>query len=308
MTIIRLFLLALLFLQTQTAFVQDAPNPADYDITKCQTLDEVNAAKAAEKELIEIRGSYMFKTRDGYSPLYPSLRRALEEREKLGISSSKPADQPQKAGNVVYNPLTIIYPFTGIAEDKLVKFEIEDGSKIESSKVMLHAEPYSFDEITFGPLNFRQKGFYFAVTGHFLAEETVKDATGQLEYHVGAAVVSKTGDVLWKQYGKVNHEQGFHALAAVENPAGEPQFLLVFLLAKGKLEKQLARVDPFPVFDAKPFDYHVLASIALDVAPNWFPPMDEIAKEEYLKLYREEQQKQAERPLPNRPLPPTGKN
>lgn len=307
MKIALLFLIALFLLQTQTAFVQTAPNPADYDITKCKTLEEVNAAKAAGKEMIEIRGSYMFKTSNGYSPLYPSLRRALDERHKLGMSSNTASSSPQPTSNMVFNPLSIIYPFTEIAEDQTVKFEIEDGSKIESSKVMLHAEPYSFDEITFGPLNFRQKGLYFAVTGHFVAEAAVKDPTAQLEYHVGSAVVSKEGDVLWKHYGKVDKTQGFHSLAQVENTTNEPQYLLVFLLAKGKLDKQLARIENFPVIDAKPFDYHVLSSIALDISPNWFPPLDEIAKEEYLKLYREEQQKRAANPLPNRPITPTGK-
>lgn len=300
--------LALLILFTTSVNAQNKPNPADYDIAKCKTLEEVNAAKESGREFIEIRGSYMAKIGEKkYTVLYPSLRRAIEEKNKyLPVTSSSDNETAVYTGNTYFNPLSIIYPFTEIQDGKTLQFEIMDEVKVPSSSVMLHAEPYSFDEITFGPLNFKQKGFYFAITGHFLAEATVKDSTEGLEYFVGASVVSKTGDVIWKHYGVTDNEQGFRCLAVVENPRVEPEFLLVFLLAKGKLEKQLSRFENFTGSDASPYEYHVLSSVALEIAPNWLPPLDKIAQEEYLKLYREEQQKHANQPLSGKKAKPFG--
>jgi hypothetical protein len=292
---------------TTTVFSQGNPNPADYDIAHCKSLEEITAAKEAGKDFIEIRGSYMAKIGDKkYTVLYPSLRRAIAERDKYVPTSKSNDESAIYTGKTYYNPLSIIFPFTEIAEDQSVQFEIMDGIKIPSTKVMLHAEPFSFDQITFGPLNFKQKGFYFAIAGHFSQEETIKAATGELEYFVGASVVSKTGDVIWKQYGNTGKDQGFHCLAEVKNMSVEPEFLLIFLLAKGKLDKQLSRLPNFPDVDAKPYEYHVLSSIALEIAPNWLPPLDAIAQEEYLKLYREEQQKHLDNPKSGQKAKPFG--
>lgn len=307
LSISSLFLVLLIICST-SVYAQNKPNPADYDIAKCRTLEEVNAAKEAGKEFIEIRGSYMAKIGEKkYTVLYPSLRRALEEKNKyIPSTSSSDSDTAVYTGNTYFNPLSIIYPFTEIQKDNTLQFEIMDEVKIPSSTVMLHAEPYSFDEITFGPLNFKQKGFYFAITGHFLAEATVKDSTEGLEYFVGASVVSKSGDVLWKHYGTTDSEQGFRCLASVKNTRAEPEFLLVFLLAKGKVEKQLSRFENFTGSDATPYEYHVLSSVALEIAPNWLPPLDKIAQEEYLKLYREEQSKHSSQPLSGKKAKPFG--
>lgn len=304
---VSIFFIAILFLSISTAFAQDTPNPDDYDIAHCKTLEDVKAAKEAGKEFIEIRGSYMAKIGDQkYTVLYPSLRRAIEERNKYVPSTSTDDETAVYTGKTYFNPLSIIYPFTDLAEDKTMQLEIMDGVKIPATKVMLHAEPYSFDNITFGPLNFKQRGVYFAVAGHFFAESIIQEATGDLDYHVGASVVSKTGDVIWKQYGDTDQEQGFHCLATIEKPQIEPAFLLVFLLAKGKLNKQLSRIENMPEVDATPYDYHVLSSIALEVAPNWLPPLDEVMQEEYLKLYREEQQKHLKKPDPGQKAKPFG--
>lgn len=282
---------------------QDRPNPEDYDIATCKTLEDVNKAKAAGREFINLNGSYMFKYGDEYKGLYPSLRRAIDERTKLGVPSSGGEEERVYRGKTYFNPLSIIYPFTVLGEDKKsMRFEVPDGEVVDSSKVMLHVEPYSFANISFGLVNMRQHGFHFAVTGEFHAEDVVKEATGHLEYSVGTAVVSKEGDVLWKQYGIVDQNQGFRSIKKVESPPSPPEYLLVFLLAKGKLNKQLSRFEDAPQLDAKPYVYHVLSSSALEIADNWYPPIDDITKEEYLKLYKQEQQKRGSSLHPN--LPP----
>ncbi len=295
--------IALFITLSHSVMAQDRPNPEDYDIATCKTLEEVNEAKAAGREFINLNGSYMFKYGNDYKGLYPSLRRAIGERAKLG---GIPGDEDQPIeylGKTYFNPLSIIYPFTELGEDKKrLRFEVPEGEAVESSQVMLHVEPYSFTDISFGLVNMRQHGFYFAVTGEFHAEDVVKDATGHLEYSVGTAVVSKEGDVLWKQYGDADENQGFRSIKKVKNPQSPPEFLLIFLLAKGKLNKQLSRFNDSPEIDAQPYTYHVLSSSALEIADNWYPPIDDITKEEYLKLYKEEQQKRGSSLNPK--LPP----
>ena len=72
----------------------------------------------------------------------------------------------------------------------------------------------------------------------------------------------------------------------------KPSFLLLFSVAKGKLEKMLKASEEIPGMDATSYDYHVLCSCALEVAPNWFRPVsDEIFKEEYEKLMKEDSEK-----------------
>jgi len=107
---------------------------------------------------------------------------------------------------------------------------------------------------------------------------------------VGAAVIGAKGSTLWKSYGSADSDLGFKCIDKIAPTTDKPEFLLVFMLAEGKLKEMIRPSKAIPEMNASPYDYHVLCSAALDVGPDWFPPIRNEVMDEYqneLKKYED---------------------
>lgn len=129
---------------------------------------------------------------------------------------------------------------------------------------------------------------FFAVTGSITEKETIEWPLEERNFWVGASVVGQDGVVLWQTYGQVQENGDFACVKRLPTTRVMPQFLLLFLLAKADLETNLRPTEDIPEIDATPYGYHVLASSALEMAPNWLPPLEEVFQEELEKLMQEE--------------------
>ena len=167
---------------------------------------------------------------------------------------------------------------------KQVVFETPGGEKVPSSKVMIHAEPMVFNSISFGKIDLKKKGWYFAVTGKIDIKDNVEIDKKNLQFFAGSAVLGKGGDILWKTYGTVDNALGFKCLAPVTPSTIPTENLLIFVVAKGKIAKMQGADQGSQPADASGYDYHVLCSAILEMGQNWYPPIDETAKEEYDKM------------------------
>ncbi len=243
---------------------------------------------------------------------------------KTSSSMPRSATPAVQQGSPYYNPQLILFPFVEYKPDRRILLSIPGGQTVEASQVMIHPEPLEFENITFGmidlslftkspqspsvaespiststpslPDNSNQPvGKYFAVTGRIAARETIAMPTAPLTYWVGAAVIGKDESVLWRQYGEVDNTLSFKCIGRMPETRIESEYLLLFTLAKGKLDFNIRPLPQFPELNAKPYSYHVLCSSTLEMGPNWFPPLQAATKAEYDKMmesmYREKIEK-----------------
>ena len=105
-----------------------------------------------------------------------------------------------------------------------------------------------------------------------------------LQFFVGAAVIGKGGDVLWKTYGAVDNDLGFKCIAPIPPSTIPTENILLFSLAKGKIAKMQGGDPTAVAIDASGYEYHVLCSAIIEMGKDWFPPIDEAATAEYNKI------------------------
>jgi len=265
-------------------------------VTMCRSLDELKQAKARGDLFInigsEFSSSYYVRIGSDYKGPFQSLataKKVLEEYRKKAKETGVNLDNYQ-GKDVVYNPGLVIFPFVELAPEKKVLFTVPEGKTVDSSKVMIHPEPLVFNGIKFGRIVLGQQGPYFAVTGQASSRAIVSLPTDSLKFWVGAAVIGAKGSTLWKSYGSADSDLGFKCIDKIAPTTDKPEFLLVFMLAEGKLKEMIRPSKAIPEMNASPYDYHVLCSAALDVGPDWFPPIRNEVMDEYqneLKKYED---------------------
>jgi len=320
---------AFIFLLPINILAQTLSQAAAKEVTKCRTIEDVYKAKKADVVFFEFKERFFVKIGSEYKGPFRYLVSAKKLLNQQTIDSAKkqnaiqkntetsgksnPSQSPQGKDSAVYNPQLILFPFVEYTADNKMLFSIPGGQTIAASHVMIHPEPLEFENVSYGvidlelftknaPKKLKQqaqpirpgapKGKYFVVTGQLTARPGVKMPTATLEYSVGAAVVGKNGALLWRQYGSVEKDRTFKCVGRLPSSRIKPEFLLLFSLAKGKLEKNIRPLAKFPELDAKPYDYHVLCSSNLEVGANWFPPLEAATKEEYQKLMKAMKDKQ----------------
>ncbi len=287
-----LFLSTLILTLFIPAFTQEDAAEEKAEITQCETLEEVKAAQNRGDRYIEFKNRYYVRVGLDYHGPYRSFKTAenlLKQYEKKAEEEGISLDH-YLGKDVLLNPQLMIYPFMEVVDEETIRFEVPKGDKVNSTKVMLHPEPFLFENVKFGKIRFPEDE-YFAVTGKIVSRSVVPLATDEVKLSVGAAVVNKEGDVLWKQYGDTNEASlEFKCIAPIENNNNPPELLLIFSIADGKIDKMLKPFDSIPDMDVDQYDYHVLNSAALEMANNWFPPLKEDLKAEYEKELNKYQQ------------------
>ncbi|MFB3786435.1 MAG: hypothetical protein ACE15F_08700 [bacterium] len=256
--------------------------------------------ETAKKVLQQYRGKQL----PASGPVSPATQPAA--------AASQPAGKVQGATGLVYfYPELVLYPFVQLTSEGTQQLQVPGNERVDAAKVMIHPEPFVFSEISFGMIDpnligrllhaeeqrLKELGIapptanpqnsenrYFAVTGTISPRESVTVPGGALTYWVGAAVVGNDGSVLWQNYGPVDNEGRFKCFEQLIPTAIPPQFLLLFTLAKGALATNLRPTPDYPSLDASAYPYHVLASTTLKLDANWLPPLDEVMREEYMKL------------------------
>jgi hypothetical protein len=258
---------------------------AEDNVVHCQTLEDIEQAKKKGAIYIEKSGYYFVRLGSEYKGPY----RQLDTAKKLYLDFQQKASMQGLIANEkgVYNPRLIIDPFVREDQDKKILFTIPGGESVPAAKVMIHPEPLEFEELTFGKINLKAKGDYFAVTGHITIPDTIPFTAADFTVHVGATVIGKAGAVLWQNYGPVEKNLDFKNIAPLTATTTPPEHLLLFTIAKGKLPKMLSNQKGIQPINAVPYDYHVLCSAILEIDATWFPPIEEMAKEEYDRMMKE---------------------
>lgn len=295
-----------------SALAQDAvENP--YPVTECKSVAEVQQARQRGAILIKTGERYFVRIGTEYKGPYASLETAVNERkayeqkaQDAGIILPRPSED-SGMGEVYHNPEAILFPFVDVDPQLGMTLALPDGSTARAVEVMIHPEPFLFDAISFGRIRLEpprppmapgvqrptpapaQQKNYFAVTGSLAAKPAIRQATQGLSFSVGAAVIAGDGEILWRQYGSTGDDLSFKIVAPIQPTRRVPVFLLVFSLAQGRINQTLRTSERYPVEDTSGYDYHVLCSAALEMGPNWFPPLDEAIREEFNALKREEQ-------------------
>lgn len=286
-----IFAALIMVLGAQSALT--AVDRSQLDIAVCKTVQEIEEAKARGADFLEIRGTFFVRIGGKYEGPFPSLERAVKKKRE-----SLPADAAGEAAggeSGFYSPLSVLYPFTDLTSQNTLSFSAPGGEVVAASNVMIHGEPFMFDSVSFGPIDFKERGTVFAVTGRILSRPTIEAATGALKFQTGAAVVNGNGDVLWKQYGEMDRSLGFRCIAPVDtDPQNAPAFLLLFAVAEGGLDEYLSMVPMQESVTAKPYRFHILCSAVFDMAANWYPSIEEVIQEEYLILKKEEEERRKE--------------
>lgn len=303
-----------------SVFANESQKPTDPRIVHCQTVQEVTEARRNGAIFIETAGRYFVRIDGDYRGPFANfdtartLREEYEEavRQRGGIVETGPTG----SGEVVANPELMLFPFVELSAEKGVLFTLPSGEVAPASRVMIHPEPFSLEQVSFGRIHLDPRSIqrgqrslwgsdaeiatidadseprdFFAVTGSVRPKNGIEFDLKEHNAWVGAAVVGQDGVVLWRNYGEVDERLTFSNMRPMQANRISPQFLLIFLISEGALDKNLRPNPNFPELDASPYDYHVLCSAALEVAPNWFPPVDEAIQAEYEKLMREAQQR-----------------
>ena len=181
-------------------------NPKDL-VVVCKTQAEVKEARARGEVYIQVGKSYFVNIGGDYQGPFREFDSVVKLREQYvknakeaGIIFSSPDGSSSKS---YHNPSLMMFPFIDLTKDKTFLFSAPADEIVETTRIMVHAEPLVFDEIAFGPVNLRERGYYFAVTGKILARESVDFPTDELKISVGASVLSENGTILWKGYGSV---------------------------------------------------------------------------------------------------------
>ncbi len=308
------------------ALAQTQSKAAASDVIKCETIEDVYKAQKDGVIFFEFKERFFVRIGSEYKGPFRYLDSAKKLLNQQTITNSTKEQNDAKKqpaasseGNPVqdtafYNPQLILFPFVEYTPNKMMLFSIPGGQTVAASQVMIHPEPLEFENVSYGVIDlalFNQnapqkaqvqpikpnapQGKYFVVTGELKAREGVIMPSAALQYSVGAAVVGKDGELLWRQYGSVENDRTFKCVGHLPSTRIQPEFLLLFSLARGKLETNIRPIANFPELDAKPYDYHVLCSSTLEVGPNWFPPMEAATKEEYQKLMQSMKEKQKQK-------------
>lgn len=311
----RLFALligTLIVLPLFAAENQDLKN-AEALVVKCKNEIELRQAMDAGAIFVQTnRGSYFVKTPDKYAGPFRDLATAVKVRRQYNLdipaSGQKPGASSGSSG-FVYNPQLMMFPFIETPPKAPMGLNLPSGEIVPASQVMIHPNPFGFDDVAFAPIDIysslrslatirknkapdpnqlpqdRRDDKYYAVTGRISLKETVKDPTPALEYWVGASIVDAEGKVLWLTYGPVESNYEFKCTKQFNPGNGKPQSLLLFILGKGKLKQMLTPDADISSMDATAYTYHVLGSIALEVGPDWFPPVQKAAEQEYRDMF-----------------------
>ncbi|MGC9326715.1 MAG: hypothetical protein ACP5I1_03700 [Candidatus Hinthialibacter sp.] len=313
---ICLFITAVLGFTAAASFAQNKPVLTPDDVTHCETLDDVEQAKKDGVIFFEFRNTFWVLVGSGYKGPFRYLSSAQKIYNQYKLDNmNKPASQSPAAAKKpsskqtptsFYNPELIVFPFMEYGPNNQIQFSVPNDQVVAASQVMIHPEPLEFDNISFGMIDlalFAQKitaspavqadsppdskkpqDKYFTVTGHITAREKVIMPTAPLDYWVGASVVGGEGSILWRNYGKVADDHTFKCISLMPETSAQPEFLLLFILAKGKLDVNIRPKPEFPVMNASPYDYHILGSSNFEMGPNWLPPIQEAAKKEYQEI------------------------
>lgn len=320
---VRFFFLSMLIV-VAGFWAQAQVDITEQDVVHCETLEDTKSAIQNGAEIYEYNGRYWVKVENTYKGSFPTFQSARKiwihynGSKSPSIQANPPKSatstiQPTTAaaGGAFHNPELVLFPFLSV-ENKTLLFMLPSNQKIEPSKVFIHPEPLIIEEVSFGIIDpnliyetlkqtdkIRQQigveppvvspvakmpDPQFAITGTLVAREGIALATSSLTYWIGAAVIGKDGNVLWSKYGSVEPDMSFKCIDNSKTTTIEPELLLLFVLAKGHLEKNLRPSDIFPVFDASSYEYHILGSATLEMGPNWYPPVGKTIQEEYKKL------------------------
>ncbi|MDP8243686.1 MAG: hypothetical protein P9L94_06365 [Candidatus Hinthialibacter antarcticus] len=304
--------LTFLFLALLTILSTNAQT-GDYPVTECKSLQELQAAKQRGAVLLKTGERYFVRIGPDYKGPYASLktavdlRRDYEKRAREAGVILPSATAPAEPNEAYFNPATMMFPFVEAQPGKGIFLLVPNGKLTSAPSVMIHPEPLLYDEIVFGALDMtppqlrpqtapdqpappHQRKIFFAVTGRVASKATIDFPTASLTLSVGAAVVASDGEVIWKQYGAVEDDMSFRILTPMPQTQRVPQYLLLFTVGEGKLERTLRPSERYPSIDAAPYEYHILCSAALEMGDNWFPPLMEATREEYKTLMEKEKQ------------------
>lgn len=315
MRILVCLLTACLFIAAASA------DEAGYPITECKSMQELQTAKQRGAVLLKTGERYFVRIGSEYKGPYASLqtavdlRRDYEKRAREAGVILPSATAPAEPNQAYFNPETMMFPFVEAQPNQGVFLLAPNGKLTPAPSVMIHPEPLLFDEIAFGALDmtpppFRQpmapgangrlqtaptppphqRKVFFAVTGRVASKAAIDFPTASLTLSVGAAVVASDGEVIWKQYGAVDGDMSFRIVTPMPQTSRVPQYLLLFTVGEGKLERTLRPSERYPSIDATPYEYHILCSAALEMGDNWFPPLMEATREEYKTLMEKEKE------------------
>lgn len=278
-----LILLLAMVLVSPLAMAQKTQPPKE-NIIHCETLEDIENAKKQGADYIEKSGYYFYRTGSEYKGPFKEFETAKKLRQQV-------LDEERKKGIItdsnypgVFNPRLIIDPFVSIDKEKQLLFELPEAKTTKASTVMIHAEPYLFNAVSYGKIKVGKQGDFFAITGQIAKKEKIKLDPSLFTYAIGAAVLGKDGNILWKTYGSVEDDLDFKCVAPLPHTTIQPEYLLLFTVAKGKLPLMLSTDETMTPVDATPYDYHIFCSAVMEVAANWFPPVEEEIKKEYQQM------------------------
>lgn len=310
--------LAALLAMPATILAQSQDEP---DVVHCETVDEITQARQNGAIYIETGGRYFVRIGNDYEGPFVRLATAVELRRRFEANRSSGAVIQQgtaaAANSGIINPELMLFPFIEPSPEGVTLMRLPGDEVVPASKVMLHPQPYAFDSVSFGVIDLNPQRLqalrqgtapqrnpaaapskpYFAISGLLAPDENIEPLPVEMPRWVGAAVVGNDGVVLWNQFGEVNENNRFRVIAPRPETRLLPQFLLIFALAEGELATNLRPDERFPQIDASGYTHHVLAASALEMGPNWFPPLEKTTREEYQKLLKQERQKTL--PSPN---------
>lgn len=303
-----LILIAVIYISSIANAAQNQPAE---DVKSCSSLTEVNEAKEKGHTFIEFRGRYWVRVGDEYKGSFKDLETAkkiLQRYEGTDLSGQLGTGKEMQEGPF-FHPQLVLFPFVDESTEHGKFLEMPDGEFLAASKVMIHPEPLMFDQVSFGPIDLNRAALtisrhkmkdatgpipdvepsgklktYFAVVGKIIARPNIVLATDSLEFWVGASVIGVDGSTLIKSYGIVEKDLGFKCLTEVPFSTIPPQNLLLFTLAKGKIDTMLCPIENIPPQDTSGYTNHVLCSMLLEMGEDWYPPFDKTTKEEMVKL------------------------
>ncbi len=262
------------------------------DVVQCQNEQEVKEAKAKGLTYFKVGNYYYVRIGSEYKGPFRKFEQAKKLRKDFEVKAKKAGVDlsvfQDETPGAILNPRLVTFPFIDYHPESTMLFHVPGDKVVEASKVMIHPEPLYYENIVFGPILLKDSNPYFAVTGSITPRQNVQFSDEGLSLWVGAAVISEDGSILWKDYGEMDEELGFKCIQAVDSSTSVPNFLLLFTIAKGNLPTALTTVKDAEPFDTSAYDYHILCSAMLEVAPNWCTPIDEAIKEEYKKIKQDE--------------------
>lgn len=296
----KIFIICFILFSSCTAICQSQTAENEEGVTVCKTQEDIKKAKARGDLFLKIGSEYSARyfVRVGmeYKGPFRSLKSAkkvLELYQKEAKESGTNLDN-YMGSDVVHNPSLLVFPFVEVSPQKELLFSVPGGMVVNASKIMIHPEPFLFEEVNFGRIYLGKRGYFFAATGKMVSRAVVDPPTSALKLWIGAAVIGAEGKVLWRNYGEVSNDLSFKNIERLKTSNEKPEFVIVFMLAEGKMKEMLRPMASIPDMDASPYEYHILASAALEIGPNWFPPVEPTVQSEYQKALKDYEKKHLE--------------